>query len=327
MRSAGNAPGFSSIIGRTPAMERVFRLVSRVSPTRANVLVTGETGTGKELVARAVHDLSPRAAGPFVVVNCSAIPGTLLEAELFGHTRGSFTGAVQSRKGLIEEADGGTLFLDEIGTLTQDIQVKLLRVLQDRRVTRVGSNSAVAVDFRLVAATNRDLAELVDRGEFREDLYFRLNVFPVDVPPLRERREDIPVLTSHFLARFGEEHGLEPPRLSAGALARMMAYEWPGNVRELENFVERSVIMHAGRDHFPFELPGQGDAHDGPGMLSRAMDDGWTLDRLEREYLLSTLEANRWQQSRTAELLGINRRTIHRKLRKYREEGYLVEEG
>jgi DNA-binding NtrC family response regulator len=325
LRRAVSGPGVAGILGRTPAMNRVFRLISRVAPTKASVLVTGETGTGKELVARAIHQLSPRADAPFVAVNCSAIPDTLLESELFGHTRGSFTGAVQSRKGLIEEAQGGTLFLDEISTLSQDMQVKLLRVLQDRRVQRVGSNHAVSIDFRLVAATNRDLATLASDGDFREDLYFRLDVFPIEVPPLRHRKEDIPLLTGHFVSRYSEEHGLEAPRIVPGTLARMMAYSWPGNVRELENFIERSVIMYAGRDHFPFDLPRRGTDHQGVEILGEAIDGQWTLDRLEREYLLSTLERNRWQQSAAAEILGVNRRTIHRKLKRYREEGFLTE--
>ncbi len=315
----------SSIVGRTPIMQRVFRLIERVAPTRASVLVTGETGTGKELVARAVHDLSPRATKPFVAVNCSAIPSTLLEAELFGHMRGSFTGAVQSRKGLIEEAAGGTLFLDEISTLSEDVQVKLLRVLEDRRVQRVGSNTPVSVDFRLVAATNTDLGSLVASGGFREDLFFRLDVFPIGVPPLRERADDIPLLASHFVARFADEHGVEPPRVSPQTLSRMMAYNWPGNVRELENFIERSVIMYPDAEGFPFDLPRAAPGNEGASALTRAVEGQWTLDRLEREYLLATLERTRWQQGAAAEILGINRRTIHRKLKRYREEGVLPE--
>ena len=323
LRTSAPKRRMHSIVGKTTAMQRVFGLIERVAPTRANVLITGETGTGKELVARAVHELSPRADRPFVAVNCSAIPATLLEAELFGHMRGSFTGAVQSRKGLIEEAAGGTLFLDEISTLSQDVQVKLLRVLEDRRVQRVGSNSPVSVDFRLVAATNTDLAPLVAAGDFREDLFFRLDVFAIPVPPLRERRDDIPLLTTHFTARFSDEHGVEPPRVSANTLSRMMAYDWPGNVRELENFIERSVIMYPGSDGFPFDLPRALPGNDGAAALTHAVEETWTLDRLEREYLLATLERNRWQQAAVAEMLGINRRTIHRKLKRYREQGYL----
>jgi len=319
-RSAGER-GLSAIVGRTPVMQKVFRLVERVAPTRATVLVTGETGTGKDLVARAIHDLSPRAEASFIAVNCSAIPSALLEAELFGHTRGSFTGAVQSRKGLIEEAAGGTLFLDEISTLSADVQVKLLRVLQDHRVQRVGSSSPVSVDFRLVAATNTDLSRFVASGGFREDLFFRLDVFPIAVPPLRERPDDILPLADHFLARFATEHGTAAPRLSPATLSRMVSYAWPGNVRELENFLERSVIMYPGARTFPFDLPRNGHAPEEAELLERAEADQWTLERLEREYLLSTLERNRWRRSSAAEVLGINRRTIHRKLSRYREQG------
>lgn len=327
VRSASRQTGLGNILGKTAAMQQVFRLVERVAPTRATVLVTGETGTGKELVARAVHDLSPRTHKAYVPVNCSAIPGTLLETELFGHTRGSFTGAVQSRRGLIEEAGGGTLFLDEISALSEDVQVKLLRVLQDRRVQRVGSNNPVPVDFRLVAASNADLARMVADGEFREDLYFRLDVFPIVVPPLRERREDIPLLTGHFLTRYADEHGLKPPGLSQATLSRMLAYDWPGNVRELENFIERSVIMYAGRESFPFDLPRKLPGNEAAETLGRAVEGQWTLERLEREYILATLERSRWQQGAAAQILGINRRTIHRKLKRYREEGILADTG
>jgi DNA-binding NtrC family response regulator len=322
LRSAAAERRLASIVGKTPAMQRLFRLIERVAHTRASVLITGETGTGKELVARAVHDLSPRAENPFVAVNCSAIPSSLLEAELFGHMRGSFTGAVQSRKGLIEEAAGGTLFLDEISTLSEDVQVKLLRVLEDRRVQRVGSNASVAVDFRLVVASNTDLSALVEAGRFREDLFFRLDVFPIAVPPLRDRKDDIPLLAAHFMARFAVEHGIAAPRLSPLTVSRMMAYEWPGNVRELENYIERSVIMYPGSSAFPFDLP-RGVSHDGASALGRALDGEWTMERLEREYLLATLDHHGWQQGAVAQILGINRRTIYRKLKEYREQGLL----
>ncbi|MGE0161448.1 MAG: sigma-54-dependent transcriptional regulator [Gemmatimonadales bacterium] len=322
LRSAAAERRLASIVGKTTVMQRVFRLIERVAPTRASVLITGETGTGKELVARAIHDASPRSQKPFVAVNCSAIPSTLLEAELFGHMRGSFTGAVQSRKGLIEEAAGGTLFLDEISTLSEDVQVKLLRVLEDRRVQRVGSNAPVSVDFRLVAASNTDLAALVAAGSFREDLFFRLDVFPIAVPPLRERKDDIPLLAAHFMARFALEHGMDAPRLSPQTVSRMMAYEWPGNVRELENYIERSVIMYPGSSAFPFDLP-RNAGHEGAVTLARAVEGEWTMDRLEREYLLATLDHHGWQQGAVAEILGINRRTIYRKLKQYREEGLL----
>ncbi|MDZ7778864.1 MAG: sigma-54 dependent transcriptional regulator [Gemmatimonadota bacterium] len=311
------------LVGRAPAMEHLFGMINRVAPTRATVLITGETGSGKELVARAIHESSPRARHPFVPVNCSAIPGTLLEAELFGHMKGAFTGAVQSRKGLIEEAHGGTLFLDEISTLSQDVQVKLLRVLQERKIQRVGSPESVPVDFRLVAATNTDLRSLVDEGAFREDLFFRLDVFPVDVPPLRERTSDIPLLAQHFLTRFAREYEIEPPKLSTGTLSRMMAYTWPGNVRELENFVERSVVMYPGARSFPFDVERRGPTSEAASLLENALDGDWPLARLEREYILAMLERNRWQKGATAEVLGVDRRTIHRKLQRYRQDGVL----
>jgi DNA-binding NtrC family response regulator len=313
------------MIGRTPAMRRVFDLIERVAPTRANVLVVGETGTGKELVARAVHDASGRARRPFVPVNCSALSETLLESELFGHVKGAFTGAVQSRRGLVEAAQGGTLFLDEISTLSPAIQVKLLRVLQERRVTPVGGTESIPVDFRLVAATNEELEPRVKDGSFREDLYYRMNVFPIRVPPLRDRREDIPLLANAFRLRFAEENGLEAPPLLPDTLARMMAYDWPGNVRELENAIERALILHHGARSLPFEpapgTPGKGDRS----LLERAGEEAWTLDRLEREYILEVLDTEGWHQGQASERLGINRRTLYRKLKRYREEGVLPE--
>lgn len=323
-RSAPEGPR-SRIVGRTPAMQRLFDVMERVAPTRATVLVTGETGTGKELVARGIHDLSDRARRPFVAVNCSALPEGLLESELFGHVKGSFTGAIQSRRGLFEEAQGGTLFLDEISTISPAIQVKLLRVLQERKVQRVGGRDPVAVDFRLVAATNQDLAEEVRRGTFREDLFYRLNVFPIRVPSLRERREDIPILAGHFRGRFAEENGVKAPEIPPETLSRMMAYEWPGNVRELENFIERGVIMHAGARSLPFDPPSGGAQAPRPEReaMARAREEGWNLDRLEREYILQTLEDTRWHQGNAAAVLGINRRTLYRKLKRYREEGLL----
>jgi DNA-binding NtrC family response regulator len=315
----------SKIVGRTAPMQRLFDMIERVAPTRATVLVSGETGTGKELVARAIHDLSDRARRPFVAVNCSALPESLLESELFGHMKGSFTGAIQNKRGLFEEASGGTLFLDEISTVSSAIQVKLLRVLQERKIKRVGGREMVPVDFRLVAATNLDLAKLVEQDEFREDLFYRLNVFPILVPPLRERREDIPLLANHFRLRFAEENGIEPPDLPPETLSRMMAYEWPGNVRELENFVERAVIMHAGAKTIPFDPPQGLGRRPERELLTRARDEQWDLERLEREYILEILEETHWHQGEASEILGINRRTLYRKLRKYREDGLLPE--
>ncbi len=323
-RASEKGPG-AKMVGRSAPMQRLFDLMERVAPTRATVLITGETGTGKELVARGVHDLSDRARRPFVAINCSALPETLLESELFGHMKGSFTGAIQSKRGLFEEAGGGTLFLDEISTVSPAIQVKLLRVLQERKVKRVGGREQIPVDFRLLAATNRDLAELVEKGEFREDLFYRLNVFPIEVPDLRSRREDIPVLANYFRLRFAEENGVEPPDIPPETLSRMMAYDWPGNVRELENFVERAVIMHAGAKSIPFDPPQALGRRPERDVLSRARSERWDLERLEREYILECLEATHWHQGEAAEILGINRRTLYRKLKKYREEGLLAD--
>lgn len=322
------APGGARdrILGKTPAIQRVFDMIERVAPTRANVLVVGETGTGKELVARAVHDVSDRARRSFVPVNCSALPESLLESELFGHVRGAFTGAVQARRGLFETAQGGTLFLDEISSISPAIQVKLLRVLQERRITPVGGSESIPVDFRLVAATNEELESLVAEGTFREDLYYRLNVFPIRVPPLRERKEDIPLLANAFRIRFAEENGVPAPEILPDTLARMMAYDWPGNVRELENSIERALILHSGARNLPFELSGAGGVREERGLVEEASRDGWTLERLEREYILKTLDDLSWHQGRTAERLGINRRTLYRKLKQFRSEGVLPPE-
>jgi len=323
LRRTTSVGGLGAIVGKTPAMRRMFDMIERVAPTRASVLILGETGTGKELVARAIHDLSDRGRRPFVALNCSALPETLLESELFGHVKGSFTGAIENRRGLFEEAQGGTLFLDEISTIPASTQVKLLRVLQERKIQRVGGREPISVDFRLVVATNVELGRHVEDGHFREDLFYRLNVFPVRVPPLRERKDDIPLLANHFRLRFAEENGVEAPALTPDTLSRMLAYDWPGNVRELENFMERAVIMHASARSIPFDLVRKDGGGEGAGLLDRATREEWDLDRLEREYILSTLERNQWKHGVSAGLLGINRRTLYRKLKRYREEGYL----
>ncbi len=310
----------SRIIGRSKALERLFDLIERVAPTRSSVLISGETGTGKELVARAIHDLSPRAGKPFVPINCSAMPETLLESELFGHMKGSFTGAIATRAGLFEEAHGGTVFLDEASTISPATQVKLLRVLQERQVQRVGGGSWLPVDFRLLAASNIDLAAEVVEGRFREDLYFRLNVFPIYVPPLRERVDDIPLLANHFRTRFADENEVDPPTIPPETLRRMMDYDWPGNVRELENFIERAMIMYAGSPAIRFDPPQGSASVPEQHVLGRARQERWTVDRLEREHIFSVLEATGGNQTRASDILGIDRRTLYRKLKRYREE-------
>jgi len=308
------------MVGRSAAIERVRDLIARVAPSRATVLITGDTGTGKELVARSIHFMSGRAERPFVAVNCSAIPETLLESELFGHVKGAFTGAIANKRGLMEESSGGTLFLDEIGTVSANIQVKLLRALQERSIMRVGGREPVPIDIRLIAATNLDLGEEVRSGRFREDLYYRLSVFPIRVPPLTERRDDVPLLAAYFLRRAATEHGVTPPAIPPTTMQRLMEYEWPGNVRELENFIERSVIMHAGAKTIPFD-PAEGlyrrREHD---VLKTARTERWNLDHLEREYILAVLEEVNGHQGRAAEVLGIDRRTLYRKLKRYRGE-------
>ena len=323
LRRVSGEGGVGRIVGRSPAIERVLDLVQRVAPTQATILITGGTGTGKELVARAVHDLSERSGQRFVGVNCSALSENLLESELFGHVKGAYTGAHRAKRGLFEEASGGTLFLDEIGSVSEAIQVKLLRVLQERVITPVGGNTEIAVDFRLVTATNRDLKARVASGEFREDLYYRLSIFPIDVPPLKERREDIPLLADFFRFRFADQNGLEAPELPASTMSQMMAYGWPGNIRELENFVERAVIMHAGGS-IPFEPlspdPVEPAVQD---LLLQAREDRWDLERVERTYILRVLEDHGWSKTESAEALGINRSTLYRKLTRYREEGHM----
>jgi len=308
------------MVGRSSQIERVRDLIARVAPSRATVLITGDTGTGKELVARLVHALSPRAERPFLGVNCAAIPDSLLEAELFGHMKGSFTGAIANKRGLLEESSSGTLFLDEIGAVSPSIQVKLLRALQERTIMRVGGREPIAVDVRLVAATNLDLAEEVRTGRFREDLFYRLSVFPIRVPSLRDRRDDIPLLAAHFLRRAAAEYGIEAPSIPPMTMRRLMEYEWPGNVRELENFVERSVIMHAGAKTISFDPDDALHRRREYELVRSARAERWSLERLEREYILAVLDEVNGHQGRAAEVLGIDRRTLYRKLKQYRGE-------
>jgi DNA-binding NtrC family response regulator len=318
--------GGPALIGESAPMRRLRSELARVAPTRATVLVNGETGTGKELVAQVIHALSDRAGKPFVAVNCSALPEGLVESELFGHLRGSFTGAVASRRGLFEEAADGTLFLDEVGTLPLGIQVKLLRVLQERQVQRVGGGQPVPAAFRLVAATNVDLAAEVAAGRFREDLYFRLNVVPIRVPPLRNRADDILLLAGHFRSRYAEEFGIDPPDFSPALIRLLLRYQWPGNVRELENFIQRAVIMHSGARAIPaIRIDDPGAAGPESDVIDRAAEQRWDLRRVEREFILLVLEREQGHLGRTSEALGIDRRTLYRKLKDYEQAGYLTD--
>jgi len=316
--------GDIQIVGKSPAIDRVVDLIARVAPSRATVLITGDTGTGKELVARAVHAASNRASKPFMPINCAAIPENLLESELFGHMKGAFTGAIQNKKGLFEEASGGTVFLDEISTMSMSLQPKLLRVLQEYVIMRVGGRQPIPVNIRLIAATNMDLKKRVAEGLYREDLYYRLNVFPIEVPSLRERKDDIPLLANFFLQKFSELYTIDPPKLPARTLDRMMSHNWPGNVRELENFIERAVVLHAsgGNATVGFELPSDtAEKDDGTSILDEAQKRRWTFEDLEREYIFRVLESVRWKKTEAAEILGIDRRTLYRKLKRYENEG------
>jgi DNA-binding NtrC family response regulator len=303
-----------SIIGEHPTMQRLIKTIVQIAPSRATVLIHGESGTGKELIAAAIHQNSPRKDKPFVRLNCAALAESLLESELFGHEKGSFTGAVGRREGRFKQADGGTLFLDEISEIPMAMQVKLLRFLQERQFERVGGNETLSVDVRIVAATNRDLQERVKAGSFREDLYYRLNVVQLDVPPLRVRKSDIPTLAHHFLRRFAEENARNIHGFSDEALKSLLTYPWPGNVRELENAIERAVVMCPeqviGSEYLPSRT---GDAAVEMGILV----PGITLDELERMAILQALEAASGSTAKAAEMLGISRRKIQYRLKEW----------
>ncbi len=308
---------FSNIVGRSKPMQQLFEVIKRIAARRdASALIIGSTGTGKELVARAIHYNSERRDAPFMPINCSAIPDTLLESELFGHQKGAFTGAHETRRGLIEEAQGGTVFLDEINTLSPNLQVKLLRVLQERVVRRVGGRENIPIDIRLVSASNEDLEERVRRGEFRQDLFYRLNVVPVRLPDLKDRREDIPLLVHHFLEKFAQQLGEPVRRFSNDAMRVLMTHTWPGNVRELENAVEHALTMGRGEILLPEDLPVSVTAPERD-IVSEATLDDLTLADLERRYIIRVLEKMGGHQLKTARVLGIDRRTLYRRLRQY----------
>ncbi len=324
--------GFEAIVGRSAPMERLFEQMQLVAPTRSTVLITGESGTGKELVANALHRASPRRDERFLAINCGAIPSDILESELFGHERGAFTGAVARKIGKFELAHKGTLFLDEISELYPELQVKLLRVLEERQVMRVGGGELIDVDFRLVAATNRDLEKEVTEGRFREDLYYRLKVVTLRIPPLRERRADVPLLVEHYMKQLCAEHGKEEKTVAQEAMDVLAGFDWPGNVRQLKNAIETIVIFHQGRvvgvDDLPAELRNDGSGGGAPGSVRREQPvqiaDGTprTMDAIERQAILETLSRTGGHRAQAAHLLGIGLRTLQRKLKEYKDQGY-----
>ncbi|MBF8300853.1 MAG: zraR 27 [Acidobacteria bacterium] len=311
---------FGGILGHSRPMQALFQLLETVARSSSTILITGETGTGKEVVARAIHHNSPRRANRFVALNCSAIPETLLEAELFGHVRGAFTGAVGTRQGRFEQAHKGTLFLDEVGMMSVALQMKVLRALQEREFERIGDNQTIKVDVRVIAATNSDLSRMVAEGTFREDLYYRLNVIPIEIPPLRERRDDIPILTKHFLDKFAPGGAMH---VSQSAMRALMAYQWPGNVRQLENAVERAVALGAGRPEIdsadlPPEVQGTPQATSAPfvDFPEEGLDLPGYLASTERDLIHRALDRTHGNRNKAAELLRIKRTTLVEKLKR-----------
>ncbi len=309
------------IVGHSAKLAEVIARVKLVAPSKATILIEGETGTGKELIAQAIHQASPRAHAQFVPVHCAALPAALLESELFGHERGSFTGAVERRIGRFEFADGGTVFLDEIGEIGPEIQVKLLRFMETRSFERIGSTKTMTVDVRLVAATNRNLEQMVKEGKFREDLYFRLNVVRITTPPLRERAEDVPVLLDHFIQIYTKENGYEPVTIEPGAMRYLQAYSWPGNIRELRNFAENAVVMRRGGKLSEFELEPRFRGEIAPmlALQSPTPANPFSVEDNEKRLLKEALIKAHGNRTQAAELLGISRRTLHRKIAQWPE--------
>jgi DNA-binding NtrC family response regulator len=310
--------GLENIVGQSPAMLQVFDVIQQVAPTRATVLISGETGTGKELVAHAIHNLSPRKNGPFVAVHAAALSSTLLESELFGHEKGAFTGAVERRIGRFEAADGGTLFFDEVSEVDPAMQVKLLRVLEERAFERVGGTRTIQVDVRLVAATNKDLKKLVSEGKFRDDLYYRLSVVTIHLPPLRQRRQDIPLLVQAFIRHCSAENAKPVREITAEAVNTLMAYDWPGNVRELRNTIEQMVVLARGERLTLRDVPA---AIRGGADLTKISvvrpGTTMTVEEAERQLIVQALKETDGNRTRAAQRIGMSRRTLHRKLKKY----------
>lgn len=343
--SDAETPLISGLIGNSEAMRNVYRITRKVAPTSVTVLLTGETGTGKELIARAIHELSPRASGPFIRVNCGALTESLLESELFGHTKGAFTSAFENRTGRFEAAHGGTIFLDEINSVSYKLQVKLLRVLQEQEFERVGDTKTIKVDCRVVAATNRDLLDEIDEGRFREDLYYRLNVVPIYLPPLRERREDLPLLIDFFRKKYAAANKVPVPNVPPDFVTAMQNYNWPGNVRELQNYVERAIVLATSNDLSIDLLPsylrsgnrqrsGRGGGKTLESLcgelvalgMSHSSDTDVNLHErivslVEKELISQVLKSSQGVQTKAATRLGINRNTLHKKISDYALEG------
>jgi DNA-binding NtrC family response regulator len=316
---------YGELVGKSESIRKIYFLIEQVAPSSASVLITGESGTGKELVARTIHKMSPRHDKPFVAINCSAIPETLMESELFGHEKGAFTGAASRRQGCFELADTGTLLLDEIGEMPAMLQAKLLRVIEERAVRRLGSRKEIEVDVRLLAATNRQPQQAVSEGKLRDDLLYRLNVFGIHLPSLRERKEDLPILAQHLVAQLAERHGRPARFMSSAALEALQFHSWPGNVRELRNVIERAVIICSGpqieRHHFaPYPIE-QRERLRNEDTLSLPV--GTPLEEVERQMIMRTLQKTKNNKTRAAELLGISLKTLHNKLNLYRERGLL----
>lgn len=303
---------FANLVGKSKKMQELFHLVYKIAPTSCTVLIRGESGTGKELISKAIHSRSPRKENPFVPVNCAALPENLLEVELFGHEKGAFTDASYKKEGMFEVADKGTIFLDEISDMSLRMQAKILRVIQERSFYRLGGTKPVQVDVRILAATNKDLEEMMRKGSFREDLYYRLNVISLTIPPLRERKEDIPLLAQHFLTKYTALHGKRVRSISPYVMDRLSRYEWPGNVRELENAMERAIILSSGETILFEDLPPYLQP-----SLSREESSSSSLEEVEKKLILDTLRAVKGNQTRAAELLGIHRNTLRRKLKRY----------
>ncbi len=310
-----SAHTLDNMIGKSGEMQKVFTLIKKVAPTKASVLITGESGVGKELVADAIHNLSPRSAHEMIKVHCAALSETLLESELFGHEKGAYTGAEKMQKGRFELAHESTIFLDEIGEVNAGVQVKLLRVLQDHKIMRVGGEKTIDIDVRVIAATNRDMEKEVKEGRFREDLYYRLNVVHIAVPPLRERRDDIPLLLNSFLKEYAKENGKNITGIDNRARALLYKYDWPGNIRELRNCIESAVVMCGGNEITPEDLPPTVSASIAAPSITIPV--GTTLDDAEKAIICENLAANKGNKSKTADILGIGRKTLHRKLQEY----------